>query len=160
MWIINARGKDTKKWQRAQMVKCQLTSLGAARALTCCRMHTHTCIWRGVKSSHPPTHCSGPVVSHSVMWISTNTVLLCLGYMLSSWFASAKNGEDLNVLVTSGQREQLLTRQLNLAHVWSHVCHVTHIVSHRQQGQVPLDFIAVESQSHVISKLLQVWVQG
>lgn len=36
----------------------------------------------------------------------------------------------------------------------------THIVSHRHQGQVPLDFITVEGQAHVVSQLLEVRVQA
>lgn len=75
----NGRGEDISKWQRTQMVKCQLRSKGAARVLTsagsaCTRPRTH--IWRGVKSSHPPTYCSRPAVSHSVMWVSRNRILL------------------------------------------------------------------------------------
>lgn len=36
----------------------------------------------------------------------------------------------------------------------------TYVISSRQQGQVPLDFIAVEAQAHVLSQLHQIWVQG
>lgn len=36
----------------------------------------------------------------------------------------------------------------------------TYIVSHRQQGQVPLDLLAVEGQAHVVAKLPKVRVQA
>ena len=36
----------------------------------------------------------------------------------------------------------------------------TYHVSHRHEGQVPLDFITVEGQAHVVAQLLQIWVQG
>lgn len=35
----------------------------------------------------------------------------------------------------------------------------TYIVIHGNQGQVPLDFVAVKCQTHVISQLLQIWIQ-